>query len=336
MADTKKRKHESLIDALVEDLKKDSESVPDDVLKAPPPPLPPPSITNHSLKVESSKPPSGDDDRTTLLAPPPVPPPFKKTKTFPKIKEISEEELLQLVANETRVVTPQKTPSAPEVFEEKEPSVQTAFGAQTTSATQAGLAQFEGLKVAQERILELEKEVELLRRENELFLKHKSAHQDKIEELLLKVQSLEKTRHDLKEQSETENRILRDTIQYKEAEITRLKLKLEEADSKVSVDVRRVRIRERDLENRLELARVEKNALLKSKDEMILELKRKLDFLTSEVENYKEKCLEQSQRLEATQEKLNRASRALRATLTNIDVEENSDTLTAVPIKKAE
>ena len=198
------------------------------------------------------------------------------------------------------------------------------------------MAQFEGLKLAQQRILELEREVETLRRDNESLGSGQEVNKNKVEELLLKVQNLEKARQELKEHSESEARVLRDSLQYKDTEIARLKMKLQESDGKVSADIKRIRVRERELENRLELARIERNALLKSKDDLILELKRKMEFLSSELENYKEKYFEQNQRLEASQEKLSRAARALRATLTNIEVDEFSITTTSAPIKKAE
>ena len=82
---------------------------------------------------------------------------------------------------------------------------------------------------------------------------------------------------------------------------------------------------------------MEKNALVRAKDETILELKRKIEHFESEVENYKSKVVELNERLEANQEQFSRTVRALRLALTNLEVSEGTgNSITLAPLKKVE
>ncbi|PWU12536.1 MAG: hypothetical protein C5B49_16200, partial [Bdellovibrio sp.] len=111
--------------------------------------------------------------------------------------------------------------------------------------------------------------------------------------------------------------------------------KVEELESRMSTDVKKVRVRERELENRLELARLEKTALIRSKDETILDLKRTIDLLNAELESYKQKTLDLQQKIEDVQEQVGRTVRALRLALSNLETDETIAEK-IVPIKKAD
>jgi peptidoglycan hydrolase CwlO-like protein len=91
-------------------------------------------------------------------------------------------------------------------------------------------------------------------------------------------------------------------------------------------------VRERELENRLELVRAEKVALLRAKDENILELKKKMEHLQSELENYKEKCSELNKAMGENQDSLKRTARALRLALASLGITEEE----ILGLKKAE
>lgn len=200
----------------------------------------------------------------------------------------------------------------------------------------AQLVQAENLKMAQQRILELEKDLDQMRRENEVLASAGELAQQKAEELLSRIQNLERVKFDLKEQNESELKIFKDGLVSKDSELHRLRAKVEELESRLSSDVKRVRVRERELENRLELAKMEKTALLQSKDEAILDLKRKIDQINGELGHYKNRVIELTQTLETNQEKVSRTVRALRLALTNLEVDENTSSITLAPLKKAE
>ncbi len=202
-------------------------------------------------------------------------------------------------------------------------------------ASDMQLVQAENLKLAQSRITELENELERLRSENELLSSAGSIARQRIDELTEKLHLVERARVDGIERAEMEMKVLRDGLGDRNRELNKAKKKIEELESRMSTDVRKIRVRERELENRLELARLEKTALLRSKDETILDLKRNSDILNMELESYKQKTSELQSKIDEQQEQLGRTVRALRLALTNL---ESSDSTSGqlVPIKKAE
>ena len=195
----------------------------------------------------------------------------------------------------------------------------------------------ENLKVAQQRILELEQHIEKYRKENEMLSSASEISKNRIEDLISKSLLLEKQKNELKEMNESELRIFKDGLVSKDSEIHRLRTKVEELESRLANDLRKVRVRERELENRLELAKVERTALLRAKDETILELKRKTENLQAEIEGYQNKVIELGQKIDSNQEQFARTVRALRLALTNLEVNEStSSSITLTPLKKVD
>ncbi|MGZ5278589.1 MAG: hypothetical protein ACXWC9_01520 [Pseudobdellovibrionaceae bacterium] len=206
-----------------------------------------------------------------------------------------------------------------------------------SSGFESQFARAENLKIAQQRILELEQDVEKYRKENEMLTAANEISKNRVEDLISKSQLIEKQKNELKEQNESELRIFKDGLVMKDSEIHRLRSKVEELESRLAKDLRKVRVRERELENRLELAKVEKTALLRAKDETILELKRKTENLQGELEGYQNKIIELNQRIEGNQDQFARTVRALRLALTNLEVNEGTSTsITLTPMKKAD
>lgn len=201
------------------------------------------------------------------------------------------------------------------------------------SAFEAQFLQVENLKFAQQRIIELEKDLEKLRKENEILSSSAENSKQMVDDYVIKINLLEKQKNDQKEASESELQIFREGLNAKDVEIVRLRSKVEELENRLANDLRKIRVRERELENRLELARLEKTALLKSKDETILELKRRIDSLQGDLESYQNKVSDLSHKIEANQAQFGRTVRALRIALTNLEVSEG---MTGTPIKKAE
>lgn len=207
-----------------------------------------------------------------------------------------------------------------------------AGNANVLTSVDASLAQAENLKLAQQRILELEREVEHLRAENEELASAGEIIRSRTDELTVRISSLEKEKDEVRESAQSEILILKGNLQYKENEVAKARIKVEELETRLKSDFKKIRVRERELENRLELLRAEKAALVRSKDEYILDQKRKIDQLSQELDNYRKKCLELNKTLEANQDQFKRTERALRLALTNLEVKEESLT----PLKKAE
>lgn len=196
----------------------------------------------------------------------------------------------------------------------------------------ASLAQAENLKIAQQKILDLEKENDLLRQENEEVSSAADVIRHRLEEMNSRITSVERERNEVRENLQNEIMILKGNLQYKESEVAKGRLRVDELESRLRNDFKKIRVKERELENRLELARAEKSALVRAKDENILELKRKIDQFQSEIDNYREKCLELNKIVEAHQEQGKRTVRALRAALMNLEVKDEN----VVPLKKAD
>ena len=204
--------------------------------------------------------------------------------------------------------------------------------ANVMTSVDASLAQAENLKIAQQRILELEKEVEFLRAENEELASAGEIIRTRTDELGVRITSLEKEKVEVQESAQSEILILKGNLQYKENEVAKARIKVEELETRLKSDFKKIRVRERELENRLELLRAEKSALVRSKDEYILDQKRKIDQLSQELDNYRKKCLELNKTIEGNQDQFKRTERALRLALSNLEVKEES----LIPLKKAE
>ena len=79
---------------------------------------------------------------------------------------------------------------------------------------------------------------------------------------------------------------------------------------------------------------MEKTALVRAKDDAILDLKDKVDQLDSELDNYKVRCLALGQKVDGQHEQLGRTVRALRMALTHLEANDLAGNVT--PFKKAE
>jgi hypothetical protein len=203
------------------------------------------------------------------------------------------------------------------------------------TSVDASLAQAENFKMAQSRILELEKEVERLRQENEELATAAQIVRRKSEELTVQVGHLEREKNEVQDSLHEEVNLLRGSLSYKENELISTKAKVEELDARLKNDFKKIRVRERELENRLELARAEKQSLVQAKDEIILNLQRKIDQFKSELDTYKSKVSELNRTVDSYQDQTKRTMRALRLAMTNMEVKDVPEE-TVSPLKKAE
>jgi hypothetical protein len=234
-----------------------------------------------------------------------------------------------IAINQTSQSTPSVTPSKPSRVINTGRS-QNAHSVMVN--VDASLVQAENLKFAQQRILELEREVDQLRSENDEISSAAETIKSRVEEMTIKLAALEKEKEDTQANAAGEIAILKGQLQYKEAELAKTQRKIDELEVRLKNDFKKVRVRERELENRLELVKAEKATLTRAKDESILELKRKVDQLQGEIDNYREKCLELNKTLESHKEQFKRTVRALKLALTNLEVKEED----VIPFKKAE
>lgn len=231
--------------------------------------------------------------------------------------------------NETMASPPAKPPVKEKMPFEK-PAIEAAppsfhfEGPSLGNLNSIQLKLYEGdhLKIAQQKIEDLERDLERLRLENERLASAAELFQKRSEDSLRAKQEIEKKHHENEERFTEERSSLKSHLAQRDQLISELREKVEDLEARLSSDIRKSRSRERELENRLELARMEKLSLVGSKDEIILDLKRQVDQLNHEIGNYRRKNADMNQTIEANQEQFRRTVRALRLALTNLEVNE--------------
>ncbi len=202
------------------------------------------------------------------------------------------------------------------------------------TVTEAALAQSESLRIAQGRILELEQEIERLRQQNEQLGAAGETLRRRADELLALNQQREGDYQYAVSTFEQEKNILQSSKEALQRDLENNRRKNEELELRISTNIQKIRVRERELENRLELVKMEGAALIRSKDELILELKRQIDQLNMELSNFRTKNQELNRFVTDKQEILRRTVKALRLALSMLEGEEDSRA-NAPPQRKA-
>ncbi|MGK5087790.1 hypothetical protein WDW86_09545 [Bdellovibrionota bacterium FG-2] len=87
---------------------------------------------------------------------------------------------------------------------------------------------------------------------------------------------------------------------------------LERLKERVRIDIRKIRVREKDLENRLEIMKKDSEALLIARDNKIIELKRKLDLLEFNMDLLQDQYNREKDMTAQLRERLGKASQMMR------------------------
>ena len=196
---------------------------------------------------------------------------------------------------------------------------------------QIGMA--DNLRVVQKRLNQIEIQLEKSLRENESLQAQIEQLTNQNVQLSEQLESTERQKSEINDQLTHEAQILRDNLQESEKNLSRVKQQNEQLESRLTHDFRKIRVRERELENRLEIAKIEKEALIRAKDDVILDLKRKLDENAAELGTYKARVQEMNKSIDANNKQLVRTVRTLRLALSNL---EGGESTSGVPFKKAE
>ena len=231
-----------------------------------------------------------------------------------------------------------KKPQSLHIYQEKSQVVvpKPSRQGQAYVSADASLAQSETLKIAQERIHELEAEVDHLRKDNDDLASAGQIITQKMEGLQSRALRAEKEKNEVMTQFKNEVLILKGHLQYKETELSKAKTKIEELDSRIKTDFKKIRVRERELENRLELVRAEKQALMRSKDDRILDLQRKVDQFKSELDLYRTKVQDLNKTMEDQQDQMRKTVRALRVALSNLEQESPVDEMSVTEAENSD
>ena len=181
------------------------------------------------------------------------------------------------------------------------------------------LKKSEHLRIAQEKINDLENEVEDLRKQNHELANDAESIASLNESYSAQIENLKMELTHVKLTLGEEAKILRHSMYEKERTIAELKQTNGDLKSKVEHNFKSIRKRERDLEYRLELAKVDEAALLKSKDKMILDLRRELEKKDQEKTAFERKNKEHFQKIQEQQQTVRTVVRALRIALTRLE-----------------
>jgi hypothetical protein len=207
-----------------------------------------------------------------------------------------------------------------------------ASGAGAFSSAEAALKQSESLRFAQSKINELEAELERVRRENEQLATAGETLKRRSDELLTRTEAVETQAREAQRIYDEEKKVLRGQLAQKDRESAELRSRLDEMENRLESNFMKIRVRERELEHRLEIVKMESATLVSTKDKMILDLKRQIDQLTHENEYGKQKTQELFNQYKDKQETIRRVVRALRIALTILEGDEENGN----PLKKAE
>jgi chromosome segregation ATPase len=103
-----------------------------------------------------------------------------------------------------------------------------------------------------------------------------------------------------------------DKVRTIEAKLKITTDEVEKVKERVRVDIRRIRVREKELESQLEVLKKDSTALLMARDEKILELKRKVDLLEFNMELVQEQYGKERNQTEQLRHKLKEAAGAMK------------------------
>ena len=177
------------------------------------------------------------------------------------------------------------------------------------------LQQSENLRVAQERIVELEVEIERLRKENEDLIATGDIFRERLDKMIVQNNNLKKTYSESREEFQEEKRTLMDTLSDQGREIEKINVKNKELEKRLAGNIQQIRVRERELENRLELMKLDNQTLSREKDQYILDLKRNIDKMKMDMESRQNRYDEMSRKLEEYRNQKRRVTRGLQMIL---------------------
>jgi len=195
---------------------------------------------------------------------------------------------------------------------------------------EAALKQSEYLRIAQGKVKELEKRLETVTKENETLSASALVLQKKCDQLAHQLDAL---KQDQKAKAELykDEIVLKDKIvRAIEKEKEDLKRKNDEMSAITNEKIQQIRLREKELQNRLEILQHEGDVIITNKDETILDLKKEIDQLNYEIENYKVQSRELNKELQDQKEQMRRSIKALRLALNLLE----NDELDANELKK--
>ena len=191
-------------------------------------------------------------------------------------------------------------------------------------------------KQSKSRINELEKELNELKGIN-AELMHISQEQEKrIKNFEIEKQVYEKSSQQEVDDAKFELKKRNDKVKVLEIEVRKMVDETEKLKERVKMDIRKIRTREKELENRLEILKKDSEALLASREQKIVDLKRKLDTTEFNLDLLQDKYEQEKKNSAQLREKLDRAAQAVRVAGGLLHTMESSVTSGESPLESKE
>ena len=168
------------------------------------------------------------------------------------------------------------------------------------------------LKTIREQVAALEDTIQHEKGKN-------TEHSFTIAEYQRRVENFEKEKANAIEQSQNELNDVRFELKVKtdkakvmESQLREALTETEKIKDRVRMDIRKIRVREKELENRLEIIKKDSEALLAARESKIIELKRKLDLLEFNMDLLQDQYSNEKDHNSRLSERLERAAQVLR------------------------
>lgn len=177
------------------------------------------------------------------------------------------------------------------------------------------------LTYAKEELEKSDNAIKRLTMENEDLGHQINDLKKKSETLEQELQHAGKSREGELEQLRFEVKSKIDRIKFLEERLNDSAQQYEKLKERVRVDIRKIRIREKELENKLEILKKDSETLIAARENKILELKRKIDLLEFNYDTLQDKNENERQNVVKANEKIERVLKVLKLALGVIEAE---------------
>ena len=171
------------------------------------------------------------------------------------------------------------------------------------------------LKIAENKIKELESENEKLCLDNEKLMVAGEALKEAVDKLSSENKNLKLDGREERLSWTNQKNDFENLVEDKILEIKNLKTKISALEKHLSRDIRKIRARERELENRLELKQNEMESIIREKDFTLLKFKQELDLLREKAESDRQNHHLWMEKNVQNKERIEKAVQSLRSSL---------------------
>ena len=175
------------------------------------------------------------------------------------------------------------------------------------------------LKIAEKKIKELENDNERLCLDNEKLMVAGEALKEAVDKFSNENKTLKSSYREERLSWSDQKNDFENLAESQSTEIKSLKMKINALEKHLRCDIRKVRVREKELENRLELKQNEMESVIRDKDHTLLKFKQELDLLREKAENDRQHHQSWMEQRMKDKERIGRAVQALQVSLQLLD-----------------